>query len=127
MKDQKSFASLSSSGGVSLLAPEKFKTYDQNKFYWGLFTFDHGHRREVKVESYTLGLERNGFIFGKAQFFGAWLQDESPREYDKVDSIPPSRRGGHAPPGVFNLWPGFSAERLPGARRGGEGACATHT
>ena len=36
VKDQKSFASLSSSGDVRLLAPEKFKTYDQNKFYLGL-------------------------------------------------------------------------------------------
>ena len=41
------------------------------------------------------------------------MQDQNPRQYHRVDSIPPSRSSKAVPPGIYNLWPGFRAESLP--------------
>jgi len=95
VKDQKSFASLSSGR--------------------------HELEIEIKTESYSLASERNVCIFQKAPFVGQWLQEETPREYVKVDSVPPDK------PVVPTLQ---SVARFPcgapaaGARRRGGRACA---
>ena len=52
-------------------------------------------------------------VFEKMTFIHAWLKDLCPREYDRIDSIPPSRNGSAVPLGVYNLWPGFRAAKIP--------------
>jgi hypothetical protein len=52
--------------------------------------------------------------FKSMKFLPPWFNDENMRTYTKFDCIAPSKSGHVVPPDVFNTWPGFKAEKLPG-------------
>ena len=107
--DAMAYAAISSTGEMNMVSQRQFCAYHQNQFYWGLFD-----KHEIKPDCYSLdaaGLEHARLE--RRSFINEWMQDQNPRQFDRVDSIPPSRSGDTVPPGVYNLWPGFRAESLP--------------
>ena len=112
VKDSKSFAALTSAGDISLYSPDRLGKFDRNKTYHRLVAGFGLKKHEIKPEYYSLSLHDDQ-RFEQDLLLPAWQQDPSPREYDRIDSIPPSRSGHTVPPGVYNTWPGFRAERLP--------------
>ena len=110
LKDSKVQVGITSTGVVGMHKNQVLVTFDQNLVYWGLWV----GKNERRPDCYSL--DANGFEdadFEKKTFIHEWLKDPNPREFDRIDSIPPSRSGNAAPSGVYNLWPGFRAETLP--------------
>ena len=99
--DAMAFAKISSTGEMSMVSQSQLCAFHRNQFYWGL-------KHQIKPDCYSLDAS-----LARRSFINEWMQDQNARQFDRVDSIPPSRSGNTAPPGVYNLWPGFDAELLP--------------
>ena len=98
LADPMAFAKISSTGEMSMVSQSQLCAFHRNQFYWG---------HQIKPDCYSLDAS-----LARRPFMNEWMKDQDARQFDRVDSIPPSRSGNTAPPGVYNLWPGFDAELL---------------
>ena len=112
LNDSKQYAGITSTDVVKLYKHHTLLAFDQILVYWGLWV----GKNERKPGCYSL--DANGFEdadFEKKVFIHEWLKDPGPREFDRIDSIPPSRSGNAAPSGVTTKsseWSLYSAANL---------------
>ena len=100
--DWAAFCHISSQGHVEPRSRAEVSTTYENLFYW-----------QTRVDPISDEKEEESVEFTSKPFLQTWFKDGRMRTYNKVDCIAPSKTGRNVPPGVFNSWPDFRAEKLP--------------
>jgi hypothetical protein len=105
--DWAAFGHINSQGQVEPRSRAEVSTTYENIFYWQRKV------HEISADENEKENEEESVSFESQPFLKSWFKDGKMRTYKKVDCIAPSKTGNTVPPGVYNSWPGFRAEKLP--------------
>ena len=90
LKDSKTVAAITSTGDVEQYREATLAAHHQDMQYWAPAT---AKQQKMEHNCYSLQTECENVCFEQFPFIKRWLGDASAREFQRIDSIPPSKSG----------------------------------